>query len=346
MTKDIIFCADGTWNHPDETDAGQPSPTNVWKFFKALRTTATQLPYYDDGVGADGTPIDRLLGGAIGDGLFQKIKDGYTYLAHNYDDGDRIFLFGFSRGAYTVRSLAGMVAICGLPLAAKFSDAATDDAFDAYRTTSGRQPKLDRLAAAYDNRNVEIAALGVWDTVGAMGIPLGLFDGLNEAFYGFLSLSLHQDVKAGFHALSIDERRNEFVPTLWDPPTAAGQVIDQVWFAGVHADVGGGYADCGLSNITLGWMMNKVRATGLQFDPDVLQSYTALDPKHALDAMHDSWSLAWGFPRARTIAAGSVIANSVAIRNQHDPSYHPPNLPASFPDPNSGMRVEHVLAVP
>src|SRR5580704_11991612 len=108
MGKRIVFCADGTWDSSGKN-------TNVYKLFKALQTSAEQVPYYDDGVGSDGLPIEKLLGGAFGAGLFQKIKDGYTKIAHVYEAGDEIFLLGFSRGAYTARSLGGMIAICGLP---------------------------------------------------------------------------------------------------------------------------------------------------------------------------------------------------------------------------------------
>jgi uncharacterized protein (DUF2235 family) len=327
--KNIVYCADGTWNHPGETENGLPADTNVYKFYKALQTSATQLPFYDDGVGSDGTPIDRLLGGAIGDGLFAKIKHGYTVIAHNYQDGDQIYLFGFSRGAYTARSLAGMIAICGLPDPSKLTDQATEDAFQAYRTPTNRQPLLDDLTAKYGNRNVEIAVVGVWDTVGALGIPGDVFTGLDTQIYGFLSTSLHPDVHAAYHAVSIDERRCEFAPTLWDAPTAPHQEIDQIWFAGVHGDVGGGYGgDTGLANITLGWMMAKARAKGLVFDPDVFATYVPPQPKLALATLHESWNIAWGFPARRTIPAGSTFANSVPIRLEHDQTYHPPNLPS------------------
>src|SRR5882724_2405072 len=105
----IVFCADGTWNTAND----KGGITNVAKLFGTLEQSDAQTGRYDDGVGADGLEIQRLLGGAIGDGLFQKIRDGYDYIAQEYNDGDRIFLFGFSRGAYTARSLAGMIAICG-----------------------------------------------------------------------------------------------------------------------------------------------------------------------------------------------------------------------------------------
>src|SRR5580704_17967480 len=115
MSKRIVFCADGTW------DSAQ-NATNVYTLFKAIPIASDQVPFYDDGVGADGTLIEKLFGGAFGDGLFQKIMDGYTKIAHVYEQDDDIFIFGFSRGAYTARSLAGMIAVCGLPTAS-FDDA-------------------------------------------------------------------------------------------------------------------------------------------------------------------------------------------------------------------------------
>ena len=106
--KRIIFCADGTWDSSSNN-------SNVYRLYKALATSADQAPFYDDGVGSDGIPIGKIVSGLLGAGLFQKIRDGYTNIAHVYEEGDEIFLFGFSRGAYTARSLAGMIAICGLP---------------------------------------------------------------------------------------------------------------------------------------------------------------------------------------------------------------------------------------
>ena len=115
MAKRIVFCSDGTWD-------SSVKHTNVYSLYKACQVTADQVTFYDDGVGADGNPISRLLGAAFGTGLFQKIKEGYTQIAQVYEAGDSVFLFGFSRGAYTARSLAGMIAACGLPTQ-NFSDA-------------------------------------------------------------------------------------------------------------------------------------------------------------------------------------------------------------------------------
>jgi uncharacterized protein (DUF2235 family) len=148
-----------------------------------------------------------LVGGAFGDGLFRKIKNGYTFIAHTYDDGDQIFVFGFSRGAYTVRCLAGMIAISGLPQSDRFTNQTTDDAFRAYRDKVNRATLLNKFARDYGSRDVKIELVGVWDTVGSLGIPGPDVFGINEKIYGFLDTTLHPDVQAGYHAISIDEVR-------------------------------------------------------------------------------------------------------------------------------------------
>lgn len=325
MPKNIVFCADGTWNHPGEIEDGQAADTNVYKFYKALRKTADQDPHYDDGVGVSGTPIDRLLGGAFGDGLLGKIKDGYTTIARNYDPGDGIYIFGFSRGAYTARSLAGMIAISGLPAPGKFNNQATDDAFAAYRNHT----LLNGFIAQYQAQDVKIAMLGAWDTVGALGIPGPFFAGLDTKLFGFLNTDLHPDVQKAYHAVSVDERRNEFPATLWTNPSPA-QLVEQIWFAGVHGDVGGGYAQTGLSDITLAWMMLRAESNGLQFDDGVFTSYAGLDAKHAFDPLHESWSPIWGPPQRRPIVTGSTLSNSVDMRLKNDPTYRPSNVPAAY----------------
>jgi uncharacterized protein (DUF2235 family) len=319
MPKRIIFCADGTWNDP-------ATNTNVYKIFKALNITSAQYPIYDDGVGADGNTLLKLEGGAFGAGLYQKIKDGYTRIAQLYEEGDALFLFGFSRGAYTARSLAGMIAVCGLPT--QNPDASlTAVAFQAYRQRdpNQRQQLLASLNARYALFNAQIAMVGVWDTVGALGIP-AIFGGVDPHVYGFLDTSLHPDVQHAYHAVSIDERRREFPATLWTGALAPGQVMEQVCFAGVHCDVGGGYPETGLSDITLGWMMRKAQALEVDFDAAVYQQYSSVDAKHSLDQKHESWSVLWAFPKPRVIDPKASIGNSVQIRLQHDASYKPVNL--------------------
>jgi uncharacterized protein (DUF2235 family) len=317
--------------------------------FKAIPISSDQVAFYDDGVGADGNPIDKLLGGAFGDGLFQKIKDGYTKIAHVYEPDDQIFIFGFSRGAFTARSLAGMIAICGLPTAA-FDNNLTDAAFQAYRNRDPKQRAalLTALTAKYALFDAKLTMVGVWDTVGSLGIP-ALIGDVDPLVYGFLDTNLHPDVLNAYHALSIDERRKEFPPTLWTPPDppVPGQVLEQVWFAGVHCDVGGGYPETGLSDITLSWMLGKAKNLGLVIADSVWAQYAALDAKYALDQLHDSWSLVWGFPQPRTVANNSWVSNSVTIRSEYASDYDPENLtPASGAPPFTYQTIQVVADPP
>ena len=322
MSKRILYCADGTWN-----DAA--TNTNVYKIFKAMNFTAEQCPIYDDGVGSDGNPLWRMAGGAMGFGLEKKLQDGYTRISHLYEKDDQLFLFGFSRGAFTARSLAGMIAVCGLPTQ-NVDDSLVALALDAYheRDQNTRKQKLQALSQQYAMYDAPITMVGVWDTVGALGVP-AIIGGVDSAKYGFLDTSLHPDVRNAYHAVSIDERRAEFPATLWSGPAVPGQVIEQVYFTGVHCDVGGGYPECGLSDITLGWMMGKAKALGVDFDNAVFQQYATLDPKHALDQKHESWGIKWSFPKSRSIASDAAISNSAQIRLQCDMSYKPVNLQVS-----------------
>jgi uncharacterized protein (DUF2235 family) len=317
MAKNIVFCADGTWD-------SSANGTNVYRLFKACTINATQVPYYDDGVGSDGTPIERLLGGAFGTGLFQKIKEGYSKIAHVYESSDRLFLFGFSRGAYTARALGGMITVSGLPTQ-NFDDALVESAFQAYRDKDKRAQILADLQGRYAIEKPTITMIGVWDTVGSLGIP-AIFGGVSPLVYGFLDTSLSPNVLNAFHALAIDERRSEFPPTLWTGTPVQGQKVEQVWFSGVHCDVGGGYPDHGLSDITLAWMLNKATALGLEIDTNVASEFALPDGKHSLDQLHESWSPIWGFPRQRQISDTSEVGNSVQIRCSHDGSYRPCNL--------------------
>lgn len=326
--KNIIFCADGTWDAP-------PQQTNVYRLYRALATTPTQIALYDDGVGADGNRLEHLLGGAMGLGLFGKIKDGYQQIAQLYEPGDGIFLFGFSRGAFTARSLAGMIAICGLP-SGSFDARLVDQAFQAYRTPLLRQAILASLAA-YKLDDAKLQMVGVWDTVGSLGIP-ALAGGVDPILYGFLDTSLHPDVLCACQALAIDEKRREFPPTLWTTPASAQQVIQQVWFCGVHSDVGGGYGQPGLADIPLHWMMEQARARGLIF-----AAAPTVDAGTAMLELHNSWSILWGVPQTRNIAASATLANSVSLRLQGDGSYLPPNIALAGRQPAAGYAIEPVV---
>jgi uncharacterized protein (DUF2235 family) len=295
-------------------------------------------------VGADGTPIEKILGGAFGEGLFQKIKDGYSKIAQVYEVGDRIFLFGFSRGAFTARSLGGMIAASGLPTKG-FNDAFVETAFNAYRNKQQRAQILTELQTQYAIDDAKLTMVGVWDTVGSLGIP-AIFGGVSPQIYGFLDTGLHPDVLNAYHALAIDERRAEFPATLWTGATNPNQTLEQVWFTGVHCDVGGGYPEHGLSDITLAWMLSKAVPLGLQVDPGVAAQYVALDAKHALDQLHESWEIFWGFPHRRPIVDSSALSNSVQIRCTNDSGYRPENLSLTGTQLGNSYKIVNVVSNP
>lgn len=326
MPKKIVFCADGTWNQPHSPAIVEGNDTNVNKLFNCLARTSSQATTYDSGVGTGESLFQHLIAGAFGEGLLQKVKDGYTAIAKNYKPEDAIYIFGFSRGAYTARCLAGMIAICGLPTKG-FDKNLVETAFQAYRDKSQRATLLASLKD-YGLFDAQITCLGVWDTVGELGIPIDPL-GLNNARYGFLDTTLHPDVRNAFQALSIDERRREFPPTLWSGSIQPGRRMEQVWFAGSHCDVGGGYNETGLSDITLGWMLKKALssdpANPLEVIDDAVLPYLNLEAKNALGVIHDSWSIWWGPSRSRSVPQDATIANSVQMRIAQS-DYRPQNL--------------------
>jgi uncharacterized protein (DUF2235 family) len=323
MSKRIAFCADGTWQAPVNN-------TNVYRLYNALTVTADQVTFYDDGVGADSTGLNRILDGAFGAGLLQKIQDGYTKIAHVYEPGDEIFLFGFSRGAYTARCLAGMIANCGLPTGA-FTDDCVTQAFAAYRDPVNRASILAGLTACGLGQ-ATIQMVGVWDTVGSLGIP-AIFGGVDEKTYGFLDTGIHPDIVNAYQCLAVDEQRPQFPATLWTSAPAQGQTIEQVWFSGCHGDVGGGTLQGGgvdagtrLCDITLGWMAAKGQALGLTLDPASAAQFATLPSKYALDVIRQSWAPQDGPPYHRPIDPKAEVANSVAVRIQYALTYQPGNL--------------------
>ena len=320
MSKRIVFCADGTWQAPVNN-------TNVYRLYKALTVASDQVTFYDDGVGADATGLNRVLQGAFGQGILQKIQDGYTKIAHVYEPGDEIFLFGFSRGAYTARSLAGMIANCGLPTGA-FSDGCVTQAFAAYRDPVNRASILTGLTAC-GLAAATIQMVGVWDTVGSLGIP-AIFGGVDEKTYGFLDTGLHPDIKNAYQCLALDEKRAQFPATLWTSTPATGQTIEQIWFSGCHGDVGGGTAQAGgvdagtrLCDITMGWMVSKAQALGVTMDPTIAAQYGTLPAEFALDAIRETWTPADGPPKLRPVAPNAEVSNSVAVRLKYALNYVP-----------------------
>ena len=317
MPKNIIFCADGTWNKPvEETDQDSESPSNVFKLFNLLAgkqgdnihfnvvtgriseyekslisdTKTVQIAKYINGVGDSNIKLNRILGGAFGFGLIERIARGYTFISRNYVEGDKIYIIGFSRGAYTARALAGLIAAKGL-LAKKFNqgEAASYDmairAWYSYRdgiNQTSYQNRLQNLFTAFTSiknfvlkntitdtdfiKNIPIEAVAVWDTVGALGIPDFEFEDNRAEIrdgFAFADNVLNAKVKLGFHAVSLDEMRLLFTPTLWEKRDG----IKQVLFAGSHSDVGGGYKEAGLSDGALKWMIDELgdKKVGVKF---------------------------------------------------------------------------------
>jgi uncharacterized protein (DUF2235 family) len=275
--KRIIVCCDGTWNKPGIEDRGQPVETNVEKIYKAIdndNTPVKQVKYYGQGVGTSFAVTDKFLGGGTGLGIDRNIKDAYKFLMWSYEPGDEIYLFGFSRGAYTVRSLAGFIRNCGIIQPAYLN--LVNEGYSLYRDrTDLTHPDSDLMKAFKKSYGIELETnikfLGVWDTVGALGIPVRWFDWWNRR-YQFHDVKLGKQIQYAYHALALDERRKAFSPALWEmTKERSHQTCEQVWFPGSHSNVGGGYADTGLSDIALKWMIDKAEDTGLIFDKNYMK---------------------------------------------------------------------------
>ncbi len=332
--KNIVLAFDGTWNTPDDedTDRDQDDSTNVWKFYEAVSPSTPQgieqIKWYEKGVGTNW--YTKITGGVFGAGLSNRIQDGYQWLAENFAEGDQIYLVGFSRGAYTARSLVGMIRNAGLLLPDE-SDR-TKDAYDLYRDDEGPDsPEALTFRESY-SREIRVRFLGVWDTVGSLGIPVESYDCFNKAYYQFNDTKLGRVVENAFHAVAIDEHRKNYTCTLWDPVEEPSQRLEQVWFAGAHANVGGGYADNQLSDIPLLWMLDRAVQCGLAVDPDQVPDV----PADLLAPLVDSYSrfLKGAYrklepPFLRQIGGTRFgreeIHPSVTNRSQLDAEYRPGN---------------------
>ncbi|MXP65343.1 DUF2235 domain-containing protein [Roseomonas sp. M0104] len=288
--KRLVVCFDGTWNSADSRRA----ETNVARIARAVRANSEtegtpQLTLYLRGVGSTGIALQKLLGGAIGEGLDENIRSGYMFLAQNYVPGDKIYLFGFSRGAFTARSLAGFIGGCGLLKRQKLGDLSS--AWDYYHQADPRSPQDFCARFCSDcHLEVELAFLGVWDTVGALGIPGTILNTLSAHEYQFHDTTPSRIMKVGRHALAIDEHRDEFEPTLWTGSAPPGCDIRQVWFAGAHSDVGGGYQDRRLADIPLCWMAEEAANCGLKLDWSMLPDRAALNPCAPQHESRLNWS--------------------------------------------------------
>lgn len=267
VARRLVLCLDGTWN----TDDAQTVTNIVEIRDRILPLGADEVPqkiYYDWGVGT-GLGFDRIFGGAFGSGMGDKILGACRFLSDNFiqDDGHttEIYIFGFSRGAYTARAVAGFLGSAGLLRPEHWNAANEQAVWRYYRTPPKKRMPADRVAfkkLLFDD--VRVQCLGIFDTVGARGVPVRWFYKLNRLRYEFHDTELGANVDVALHALGIDEKRWAFQPAVWSkPPHVPNKLVEQVWFPGVHSNVGGGYDDDRLSKIVLDWMMSRVRASGL-----------------------------------------------------------------------------------
>jgi uncharacterized protein (DUF2235 family) len=408
MAKNIAIFSDGTGN-----SGAKLNGTNVWRLYEALDRTPPndggrqQIALYDDGVGTNSFKPLRMIGGAFGWGITANLERLYGYLIRNYEPGDDIYMFGFSRGAFTVRTLSNILFYCGLPsareqksgLVSSWSSRSPDEidqmareAVEAYkRRIQGRrdlgQPNELRerfVSTKQGLGDVPIKFLGVWDTVDAVGLP---FDEMTEAFSWFMPLrlgecmsqhsmsqhskvyedDLHENIEYAYHALAIDDRRYTFHPLLFQDKYPVGSVkagqtkpiaqgkqtkddraiprLQQVWFAGMHSNVGGGYAQDSMSLVTLNWMLDRIHSVAAS-QPDERLRFTTLANDYKRDAdhlgrMYDSRKGTGIFYRYRprsiqklTDEYGCIkplihwtVIDRIAQRRE---TYLPPDLPKSY----------------
>jgi uncharacterized protein (DUF2235 family) len=387
MPKKVIFLADGTWNGPGEAEEDDNSAafTNVFKTFLNLdgvdspdtsrlsneqektlteAGTTVQIAKYLHGVGDSDNFLVKCLGGGLGAGLITRIVRGYTYISRNYQPGDKIFLIGFSRGAYTARALAGLIAAKGLLDATKQD---LNDKENAYRLGSAVWYDYRETAIANTHSNwlgrlqqvildlprfvsvppatialtaAEIECVAVWDTVGALGIPeYNIKTDARVDSFQFCDTKLSPKVHSGLHAIAVDEQRGDFSPTLWED--RAG--ISQTLFPGAHADVGGGYPtegnESGLSDDAYQWMATGLAALGIRFCASPIVKIVP-DPK---GVAHQPWThIPWtALPRTvRSFPRGLALRESILARIDAGPVVaEPGDAPAQYNPSNLAIYI-------
>jgi uncharacterized protein (DUF2235 family) len=348
MPRNIVILSDGTGQA--FSGRGQGGGTNVWKLHLAVRGAdpARQTAFYDPGLGSDpdsdGLGWTRwgynLLSKATGLGISRNIKDCYEALIERWEPGDRIFLFGFSRGAYTVRSLGGALGLCGIPSRDAAGRPTTGKAARAAAVEEAVETVYKHYAASGDPADIERASaerkrrgaafrqergaaeaapyfIGVWDTVRALGLPYvgQALEKLGLSAHAFHNADLSDKVPHARQALAIDENRDIFGPVLWSESTAvrASGRIRQLWFAGDHSDIGGGHEETGLSDIALDWMVKQAMAVtpaGLLVDQLQLSAqHVTPDPLGVQHNPRDGLGALWS-PGVRRLSDWDLFAEA------------------------------------
>lgn len=326
MSKNIIIFSDGT---------GQAGHTqyssNVFKSFTSIEQhPQQQIAHYSQGIGSQWW---RVTGSLLGLGITNNMLDCYRFIVEHYHWGDNIFLFGFSRGAATVRSLSRFILFFGL--LPKTQPKLINAALTIYQIKDPqlRQKQADNFINHYGSEACDIHFIGVWDTVAALGLPNQFLDHLLSnipAFrHQFHDFKISANIKHAYHALAIDETRGIFSPLLWRQKAHPSQTLKQVWFSGVHSDIGGGYENDGLSNISLFWMLEQAQFHGLKLKQDLYFE------QNIQDIMHNEIFWGWGawlknktrywnknIGNKPTIHA-SVLERNLNTMNQQYPKYQP-----------------------
>jgi uncharacterized protein (DUF2235 family) len=260
MARKLIVMFDGTWNN-------EKTRTNVVRMREAIASSGKDDPeqpcFYDPGVGTHW--YDRITGGAFGRGLSDNIQEGYQWLAQKYQAQDEIYVFGFSRGAYAARSLVGLIRKCGILNSA--DSQRVERAYDLYRDKDVAPDDAKAVDfRTIESREVRVKFIGVWDTVGALGIPASHVP-FGRGHYQWHDTDLSKIVDYAYHAVATDENREDYAVTVWTKIKPENIAVEQKWFVGAHANVGGGYdkdpADT-LPNFPLRWIQDKAEATGLK----------------------------------------------------------------------------------
>jgi uncharacterized protein (DUF2235 family) len=326
MSRNLCVLFDGTWNNSKDR-------TNVIRLKESITSTGPMDPlqpvFYDPGVGTHW--YDCITGGAFGRGLSENIREGYAWIAQNHRADDQLFVFGFSRGAYTARSLVGFIRKCGVlnnPTPEKIREA-----YELYRdkTTAPEDPKAKSFRAQY-SREIRVRFIGVWDTVGALGIPASHVP-FSRDYYRWHDTELSKIVDFAFHAMAVDERREDYSVTRWTARKPENLEVEQRWFAGAHSNVGGGNQQSPpdtLPNHPLRWLQDKAENAGLNF----ATKFDCGTDDH-LGKLSDSYAeFMFGIYKAlkkpvdRPFGAGvnETVDSAVWDRWVKDSSYRPPSL--------------------
>jgi len=328
MPKNIVIFSDGTGQ-----EGGKGHNSNIYKLFNVIEDrTKNQISFYDRGLG---TGWRKLSGNIAGAGISKNILECYTFIFEHYEAGDQIYLFGFSRGAATIRSLSSFIHSFGiLP---KSRSELIKQAYNIYKINdeSKRKKKADNFIAKHHTMWTRIKFLGCYDTVAALGIPVKPFNVLFNKIPGFghtfQNFTLNESVENACHALAIDDERETFHPILWDADKLDYQTIKQVWFCGMHTDVGGGYEEQELSNIPFVWMMDMAVAQGLL----IYSTESISTCKNVNGVMHNSRGAGWTKLYRRKqrfwdpnridkpVVHESVLLRTKNTSNKEGPPYYP-----------------------